>query len=430
MLYLSAITIVYIWSLQVGVVITNPVINIECDCSATSLESDSSACCVSEWPVVEASTRVTFRNVPNTSSVIQIKLHSTANFTEIPSQIIDTFENLEYLELTIGLERLPLTRIPGKLKHLNLSDNRITSVDIDAFHNADQLEQINLQYNRIGTLADSGAFAGPNNLKHLILYHNKLTILKRDMFKTAQNLLSLDVASNEIFSIEDGTFDLPHIKEILMSENKLKTLSDRIFQGAPSVQNIDLQKNSLEHIGKAFETTTHLHQLQLSENHNLNDLNVMDLTSKLPELISLSVDATGIRSLSPIITTTINTAPTTSTSIQSPLHTLSISQNHLSQSDFLKQLSAFSKLEKLFVDANKFIRWDDADVRSIKKYFPNIELIVTKNNAWDRQWVEATLIPVFQTNNIFCSNIKYLNTYIEGFTNSIDGQIIEGTECI
>lgn len=426
MLYFCAITIVYIWSLQVSVVVTNPVTTIECDCSGTSLELDSSACCVNEWPIIEASTRVTFRNVPNTSSIIQIKLQSMGNFTEIPSQIIDTFENLEYLELTIGLERLPLPRIPSKLKHLNLSDNRITSVDINAFHNAPGLEQINLQYNRIGTLADSGAFSGPNNLKHLILYHNKLSILKREMFKTAENLLSLDVACNEITTIEDGTFDLPHIKEILMSENKLKTLSDQIFRGAPNVQNIDLQKNALEHIGKAFETTTHLHQLQLSENHHLHDLNVMDLTSKLPELISLNVDATGIRSL----TTATNIASVTSGAILSPLHTLSISQNHLSQSDFLKQLSVFSKLEKLFVDANKFTRWDDADVRSIKKYFPNIELIVTKNNVWDRRWVEGTLIPVFQTNNIFCSNIKYLNTYIEGFTNSIDGQIIEGTECI
>lgn len=432
MLYSSVITIVWIWSLvQVTVIRTNPVTNIECDCSATSLESDLSACCVSEWPLIEASARVTFRNVPNTSSIIQIKLHSTANFTEIPSQIIETFENVEYLELTIGLERLPLTRIPTQLKHLNLSDNRITTVNIGAFHNAPGLEQINLQYNRIGTLAESGAFSGPIHLKHLILYHNKLTILKREMFKTAQHLLSLDVACNEITHIEDGTFDLPHIKEILMSENKLKTLSDQMFAGAPSVQNIDVQKNALEHIGKAFEITIHLHQLQLSENHNLQDLNVLDLTSKLPELISLNVDATGIRSLN-TATASTNSATTTATTTTSvsPLHTLSISQNHLTQTDFLKQLSIFSKLEKLFVDANKFTRWDDADVRSIKKYFPNIELIVTKNNVWDRRWVDSTLIPVFQTNNIFCSNIKYLNTYIEGFTNSIDGQIIEGTECI
>lgn len=427
--------------MQMGQVLSNPVLSIECDCSGTLLESHVSACCVSDLPNLEASAQVTFRNVPNASSIIQFKGHSTVNFTEIPLQIIDTFPNLEYIELTIGLERLPFTRAPAKLKHLSLSDNRITSIDIDAFRQAIHLEHIDLQYNQITAMAERGAFAGLSKLNHLNLYHNKLTTLKRTMFGDAQNLQSLDLACNEIATIEDGTFDLPHLKEILMSENKIKTLSEGIFRGAIIVQNIDLQKNQLERIGKAFDSTPHLHQLQLSENRNLQDLNVMELASKLPELISLNVDATGIRSLSST-TLTMLTASTTTTSapasssstttqtFPSPLHTFSVSQNHLTQSDFLKQLSVFTKLEKLFVDDNKFTRWDDADVRNIKKYFPHIELIVTKNNVWDRRWVDDTLIPVFQTNNIFCSNIKYLNTYIEGFTNSIDGQIIEGTECL
>lgn len=424
MLHFIGVVILALWSVQISTVSSNAVPTIDCDCSSTSLESDASACCVNDWPIVEAAARVTFRNIPNTSSIIQFKLHSTFNFTEIPSQIVDQFDNLEYMELTIGLEHLPLSRLPSKLKHLNLANNAISAIDIDAFRNGLELEQINIQHNRITSLADNGAFGGLNKLKHLILYHNKLTILKCEMFSGARNLESLDVGCNEIETIEDGTFDLPHLKEILMSENKIKTLSDAIFSGATTVQNIDLQKNQLERIGNAFETTRHLHQLQLSENRHLQDLNVIDLASKLPELISLNVDATGIRSLSSA------TSVVTIATFQSPLHTFSVSQNHLTQSDFLKQLSIFSKLEKLFVDANKFARWDESDIKNIKKYFPHIELIVTKNNIWDRRWVENTLIPVFQTNNIFCSNIKYLNTYIEGFTNSIDGQIIEGTECI
>lgn len=425
MSHLIGVIILALWSVQIGTVSSNAVTTIDCDCSSTSLESDASACCVNDWPNIEAAARVTFRNIPSTLSIIQLKLHAKFNFTEIPSQIINQFDNLEYLELAMGLEHLPLSRMPAKLKHLNLAGNAITSIDMDAFRNAAELQQINMQSNQIAALADTGAFNGLSKLKHLILYHNKLTILKCGMFSAAQNLESLDVGCNEIETIEDGTFALPHLKEILMSENKIKTLSNAIFSGAIAIQNIDLQKNQLERIGSAFETTQHLHQLQLSDNRHLQDLNVIDLASKLPELISLNVDATGIRSLC-----LVGSIQTPSTTFQSPLHTFSVSQNHLTQSDFLKQISIFPKLEKLFVDANKFSRWDEADVKNIKKYFPNIELIVTKNNIWDRRWVENTLIPVFQTNNIFCSNIKYLNTYIEGFTNSIDGQIIEGTECI
>lgn len=422
---------------------TTAPIEIDCDCDATALESISTACCINEMPFIASSTRInqiTFRNNPNATAIIQLMIHSTTvNFTEFPAQLVDTFHNVKYLALAIGLERFTFGRLPIELKHLNLNDNHITAIDTDTFRGAVELEQITAQFNQIAAIADRDAFAGLTKLKHLILYHNKLRTLKREMFGGAMNLESIDVACNEIETIEDGTFDLPHLKEILMSENRLKVLSDALFRGATELQNIDLQKNQLECIGRAFDGIGHLHQLQLSENRQLKDLDVLELASKLPELHSLSVDATGIETLGAMATATAaNGSGGTATGLggvrsfgfQSPLHTFSLSQNHLVQLDFLRQLSVFAKLEKLFVDSNKFTRWDDADVKNVKKFFPNIELIVTKNNQWDRRWVESTLIPVFQSNQIFCSNIKYLNTYIEGFTNSIDGQIIEGTECI
>lgn len=404
---------------------------IDCDCHATALESIATACCINEMPFIASempANQITFRNIRNASAVIQLMIHSTANFTEIPPQIIDTFVNVQYLELKIGLERFIFGQLPPKLKHLNLNDNRITAIDTNTFRGALEIEQITAQFNQIATIDDRNAFVGLAKLKHLIFYNNKLRELKRTMFLSAMNLESIDVSCNEIETIEDGTFNLPHLKELLMSENKLKTLSDTIFRGAGALQNIDLQKNQLERIGQAFDAIGCLHQLQLTENRQLKDLDVLGLVSKLPVLHALSVDATGI--------TTLGTAPAVNASgvpnfgFQSPLHTFSVSQNHLVQTDFLRQLSVFPKLEKLFVDANHFTRWDDGDVKNIKKFFPYIELIVTKSNQWDRRWVESTLIPVFQSNQIFCSNIKYLNTYIEGFTNSIDGKIIEGTECI
>lgn len=410
-------------------------ITIDCDCHETALEAIATACCIHEMPLIITSTapnQLSFRNIPNATSVIELMIHSKFNnFTELPPQIVDTFTNAQYVELTIGLERFIFGRLPAKVRHLNLSDNRITAIDTDTFRGAVEIEQITAQFNQIASIAERNAFHGLMKLKHLIFYHNKLRALKREMFLDAKNLETIDVTSNEIESIEDGTFELPSLKEILMSDNKLKVLSDAIFHGAGELQNIDLQKNQLEHIGRAFDAIARLHQLQLSENRQLKDLDVHALASKLPELNSLSVDATGISTLgAATIGNGNDAAPVVNFTFQSPLHTFSLSQNHLMQSDFLRQLSVFPKLEKLFVDSNRFERWDEADVKNVKKFFPNIELIVTKNNQWNRQWVDTTLIPVFQSKQIFCSNVKYLNTYIEGFTNSIDGQIIEGTECV
>lgn len=405
---------------------------IDCDCDGTALESIATACCITELPVIApeiAANQITFRNILNASAIIQLMVHSTVNFTEIPPQIIDTFVNLEYFEVKIGVERFLYGRLSPKLKHLNLSDNRLKAINADTFRGAVEIEQFTAQFNEIATIPERNAFAGLIKLKHLIFYRNKLQSLTREMFLGAMNLESIDVSCNEIETIEDGTFDLPRLKELLMSDNKLKTISDTMFRGAGELQNIDLQKNQLEHIGRAFDAIAHLHQLQLSENRQLKDLDVFDLASKLPELHSLSVDATGISTLGTVMGA-VNGSCVPDFGFQSPLHTFSLSQNRLVNSNLLRQLSVFPKLEKLFVDANHFTRWDDGDVKSIKKFFPSIELIVTKSNQWDRRWVDSTLIPVFQSNQIFCSNVKYLNTYIEGFTNSIDGQIIEGTECI
>lgn len=416
--------------------IAPPVMTIDCSCDGSELKSIATACCIAEMPVIApeiTANQITFHNILNVSAINQLMIHSTVNFTEIPTQIIDTFINVEYFELKIGLQHFSFGRLPRKLKHLNLSDNRLTAINTTTFHGAVEIEQITAQFNEIQTISERDAFAGLSKLKHLIFYHNKLRKLTREMFLAARNLESIDVSYNGIETIEDGTFELPRLKEILMSDNKLKSISDTMFRGAGELQNIDLQKNQLEYIGRAFDAIGHLHQLQLSENRQLKDLNVFDLASKLPELHSLSVDATGISTLGAVTTTAVNGSNDDGVpnfGFQSPMHTFSLSQNHLTQSNFLRQLSVFPKLEKLFVDANHFTRWVDADVKNIKKFFPNIELIVTKSNQWDRRWVDSTLIPVFQSNQIFCSNIKYLNTYIEGFTNSIDGQIIEGTECI
>lgn len=407
-------------------------IRIDCDCSNVTLETDSLACCITAIPDYDDTAQFAFVNVANANetigstnieSIVFLKICTTENRTQMPIALTNAMAALNILDVSIGLQQMPSSHLPTKLKQLNLNRNYIKTIDRDAFAmTANELEIINMQHNQIDSIDVNGAFNGLNKLHTLILYHNRLTALRNGIFAGAPNIEYLDVSSNEIETIDDGALALPLLKEILISENRLHRLSDNVFRLTPNMHNVDMQKNRLQHIGKAFEVTLHLQQLLLSENHHLQDIDVVAL-STLPALISLSIDATGLRTLY------ANGTAVQNTSI-SPLHTLSVSQNHFGGADFLRQLSIFPRLQNLFVDANKFTRWNEADVRNIRKLFPHIELIVTKNNAWDRQWVDNTLIPVFQANNIYCSNVKYLNTYIEGFTNSVDGQIIESTECI
>lgn len=390
-------------------------VTVECD-----TEGNKTSCTVTNSMPLDFDSELMFINVPNVTEIAQLKLVATHNAIDIPHEIFDTFINLQSLELAIGLQKIQLNS--GKrLKQLLLCENRVDRITSGVFANATDLIEINLQKNQIVDIEES-AFAGLDQLHNLILFRNHLKNLRRGIFSGAPNLKSIDLAFNEIETIDDGVFDLPKLEEILISDNRLKSLNEHTFRGAVNLQNLDMRKNLLETIGQSLYTLRHLYQLQLADNERLNDLNIFQFID-MPSLAYLGIEGIGLHQLSS--ETTVRTATNSSR-----LRTLSLSRNKLSSIDFFRQLNILENLEELYVDSNRFTRWNDNDVSNVKKYFPNIDLIVTKDNAWDRKWAENVLIPTFKANNIFCNQFKYLGVFIFGFRKNGDQQVIDGTECV
>lgn len=393
------------------------------DCSLSELLSEGS--CAIPMPIkIKDGDTCDFINVPSSDKIIHLKFATTVNLSKIPNEIFEKLPNLQFIDLTIGLEKLPTNRLfSGKtVKSIVLSDNYIQTIPKEAFAGATQLEEINLRYNRISHI-DDNAFVDLNSLDTLVLTGNRLTTLKRNLFTGLTNLKNLELGDNDIESIEEDALNLPLLEEFLFRRNKLKNLSDRVFSNTPNLLNVDLRDNFLEKIGQAFATLHKMNQLQLSNNEKLTDLNLLNF-AKLQSLISLELDSVGLRTIGQV-------QPVDSDSFRtSTLTTLNLKNNHFSEMDFLRRLTVFGKLEKLFVDKNKFIRWNDDDISQIKVLFPNIELIVTKNNIWDKKWVEDTLVPTFKLNHIFCNQIKYLGVYIYGFQKGSDQLMVDASECV
>lgn len=402
------------------------IVNIDCGASEHLNEG---SCAIIEPLEIKDDDFCDFINVPNLTKIIHLKFATRSNLTKIPGEIFVKLPNLQYLDLAIGLHALPTNRLfsDKKIKSIVLADNFIQTISHEIFSSATQLEEINLRNNRIATIEDN-AFSELDKLETLILTGNRVTIINRHTFSGLSNLKNLDISDNAIDTIEDDALMLPALEEFLCSRNKLKILPDRIFQGAPNLLNIDFRENVLEKIGHAFSVMHKLNQLQLSNNDKLTDLNVLGFT-KMASLISLELENVGLRTISGVAHS--NDSNVTGGSNRVPLTTLNLKNNHLSEVDFLRRMSIFGKLEKLFVDKNKFNRWQNEDVARIKALFPNIELIVTKNNIWDKKWVEETLVPVFKTNHIYCNQIKYLGVYIFGFKKgNSDHQMVDATECV
>lgn len=366
-----------------------------------------------------------FVDVTNWNEIIFFKLVSTANATTIPNEIFVKFPNMVHLNLRIGFHQLTTNTFEkaGKIKSLILKRNYVEILTSGVFTKLHELEEMNLQDNQLSVI-EVGAFSGMENLQILNLYGNFLTVLRANIFTGAINLRNLNCGFNAIESIEDGALNLSKLEEILFFNNKIKHLSNTVFAASPKLLNIDLKQNMLETVGQSFFLLNKLHQLQLSGNDHLTDINIIAFAT-MPSLNYLGLENIGLRTVGTQLS--MDQGPT-----KSPLTTLSLSHNRLSSPEFLSKISIFRKLEKIYVDQNAFTRWDETDVGNIKKMFPHIELVVTKTNAWDKQWITNTLVPSFRSGRIYCDQFKYLGVYIfsEDEQNNGVAQTVEGDECL
>lgn len=396
---------------------------IDIDCRKNDLPAGS--CYNGESVYYRDGDALNLYGVANWNDIIFFKMVSTANATKIPDEIFVRFPNMVHLNLRIGFHQLTANTFEkaGKLKSLILKRNYISVLTPGVFAKLPELEEMNLQDNQLSAI-EVGAFAGLEKLQILNLYGNYLTVLRTDTFSGAINLRNLNCGFNAIESIEDGALNLAKLEEILFFNNKIKHLSNFVFASAPKLLNIDLKQNMLETIGQSFFSLNKLHQLQLSGNDHLTDINIIAFAT-MPSLNYLGLENIGLRTVGAQFNA--DQGPT-----KSPLTTLSLSHNRLSASDFLNKISIFRKLEKIYVDQNSFTRWDDLDVANIKKMFPHIELVVTKSNAWDKQWMTNTMVPSFRAGRIYCDQFKYLGVYIfnENAQGDAVAQTVDGDECL
>ncbi|XP_062595444.1 leucine-rich repeat-containing protein 3-like [Saccostrea cucullata] len=80
--------------------------------------------------------------------------------------------------------------------------------------------QLDLSYNKITTIQDN-AFASLYNLRELDLYGNEITTIQDNVFASLYNLRKLDLANNEITTIQDNVFASLYNLSVLTGKDKL-----------------------------------------------------------------------------------------------------------------------------------------------------------------------------------------------------------------
>ncbi|KAE9553817.1 hypothetical protein FO519_002987 [Halicephalobus sp. NKZ332] len=183
-------------------------------------------------------------------------------------KLTDTLEQLEIR--TNGLESIPehgITELHN-LESLVLSDCQIQSVSEYTFlhyQSRTRLKKLDLSANKISSLP-AQSLLGLDNLEILILDKNSFTNVPIEALKNVATLEDLSLSVNKISRISE-TLPLPNLKSLSLEVNQIETLKSEVFQQASGLLYLYLSNNRFPIFDpKMFYYVPHLKVLAMSHN--------------------------------------------------------------------------------------------------------------------------------------------------------------------
>lgn len=154
-----------------------------------------------------------------------------------------------------------------RIKILDLSNNRISTIEKEALTELEDLIYLYLGRNEIVCL-DEDVFRMNNRLEFLKLDNNNLDFPVDRPFLNIPSLRSLDISSCNIRSLPEKTFlRVPNLEELRLSHNLLQTLDPRLFLPLKSLKSLYLSDNLLKTLqADLFITLKELVVVDLSNN--------------------------------------------------------------------------------------------------------------------------------------------------------------------
>ena len=134
---------------------------------------------------------------------------------------------------------------PVQIQVLDLSDNNIVQIKVNAFQNFNNVEYLFLFQNELNEL-DADLFLHLSSLMELQLDNNMLQRLPPNIFHNLRRLEILYLNNNDLSSLPHGVFhDLLSLMHLTLHENRLTKLHqyNRLFDGLKCLQNLEIDNN-------------------------------------------------------------------------------------------------------------------------------------------------------------------------------------------
>ena len=177
----------------------------------------------------------------------------------------------------------------SQLTQIILNETEITAIPEGIFKDCSSLETLDLGYNYIRKLGNN-SFHRLKKLVTINLNNNKITEIPDAIFKDCTSLLNMDLSHNQIKKLVNGALlGLTSLSEIFLQFNQLTEVPDGMFKIFSSLKRIDLGDNQINIIGKDFlKQSIKLQRINLKNNL----INSIMFQSLKPLINSLFIDIT------------------------------------------------------------------------------------------------------------------------------------------
>lgn len=175
--------------------------------------------------IVLNSTQIDWQPVADNPSIVETVIFTNCIIPFVTSNICKAFLNMKYLQMT---------------------NQKIKVILMDAFHACKNLTSLNLNRNLIEEL-NPDTFLYNENLESLILWENKINHLDSNLFGSLSNLKLLDLENNNLLEFSpDLVKSSANLNTIWLSSNDLSDVdSEQILQYLPNLEGFYLNGNEI-----------------------------------------------------------------------------------------------------------------------------------------------------------------------------------------
>lgn len=167
---------------------------------------------------------------------------------------------------------------PLDLERIDLSHNKISSLNGQVLEHSPKLFYLNLDYNNIDDLNSFlAALKVATQLSELHLSWNQVKSVSKELFMTLKNMKALYLEGNFLTVIPADLGLIGTSLQILnLANNSLVELNEPSFMGMKAIESLDLSRNKdLKTIRKStFSKMGNLKEINLSHNRKLVDLDL------------------------------------------------------------------------------------------------------------------------------------------------------------